>query len=203
MYNKSMKKLQSIVILIVLITTLLPVFPQKTKATVTLGLTRTTNYIGLVGYWTFDGKNTSWTSDTAGTTNDLSGNSNTGTLTNMNRTANTVIGKVGQALNFDGVNDYVDRGTGPTVVNTVSFWVYPETTTEYFVNLTGTTDFIWVNAGTVTATGLTSPTIYVDGVVSSTLVANKWQYVTVTSATSENASNLDIGRTEDANYMQG
>ena len=158
---------------------------------------------GLVGYWTFDGKDTSWTSATAGTTRDLSGNNNTGTLTNMSQSTTPAAGKVGQALNFDGVNDYVDRGTGPTVVNSVSFWVYPETTTEYFVNLTGTTDFIWVNAGTVTATGLTSPTIYVDGSVSSTLVTNKWQHVVVTTATSENASNLDLGRTEDANYLQG
>ena len=79
----------------------------------------------------------------------------------------------------------------------------PKTTTEYFLNLTGTTDYIWVNAGTVTATGLISPTIYVDGVVSSTLVANKWQHVVVTTNTAENASNFDIGRTQDANYMEG
>jgi hypothetical protein len=71
------------------------------------------------------------------------------------------------------------------------------------VNLTGTTDYIWVNAGTITATGLTSPTIYVNGAVSSTLLANQWQYVVVTTNTSENASNLDIGRTQDANYMEG
>ncbi|MEK7144334.1 MAG: hypothetical protein AAB794_00510 [Patescibacteria group bacterium] len=29
---------------------------------------------GLVGYWTFDGKDTSWTSATAGTTKDLTSN---------------------------------------------------------------------------------------------------------------------------------
>lgn len=158
---------------------------------------------GLVGHWTLDGKNVPWTSAIAGTALDSSGNSYTGTLTNMARTTSPTRGTVGQALSFDGSDDYVDRGTGPTSVNSVAFWVYPETTTEYFINLTSTSDYIWANAGTVTATGFTSPTIYVDGAVSSTLVANRWQHVVVTSSTSENASNLDIGRTADVNYLQG
>ncbi|OQX51539.1 hypothetical protein B5M47_00310 [candidate division CPR3 bacterium 4484_211] len=106
-------------------------------------------------------------------------------------------------LKFDGSDDYVDIGTGPTGVQTVEFWVYPETTTEYLVNLTSTTDYIWVDAGTVTATGFTSPTIYVNGAVSSTLVADKWQHIAITTGTAENASNLDIGRTADANYLGG
>src|SRR3989344_2407947 len=155
------------------------------KSPAYLGLQR-----GLVGCWSFDGSYTK--------ASDCSGNNKTGTITGATKTS----GKIGQALNFDGADDYVDIGTGPTVVNSVSFWTYPETTTEYFVNLTSTTDYIWVNAGTVTATGL-SPIIYVDGIVSSTLVANKWQQVIVTTTTSENASNLDIGRTQDANYMEG
>ena len=60
---------------------------------------------GLVGYWTMDGKNTNWGSNT---TNDLSGNSNTGTMTNMSTTSSPAAGKIGQALNFDGVDDYVN-----------------------------------------------------------------------------------------------
>ena len=56
---------------------------------------------GLVGYWSFDGQ------DTFGKVNktiDGSGNNNHGTLTNG---ATTTIGKLGQALSFDGVDDYV------------------------------------------------------------------------------------------------
>ena len=153
---------------------------------------------GLAGYWSFDGP------DMAAGTNqwaiDRSGNGINGQLVSGPK---RVIGKIGQALNFNGTDDYVDIGTGPSSVKSASFWVNPKTTTEYFLNLTGTTDYIWVNAGTVTATGLISPTIYVDGVVSSTLVANKWQHVVVTTNTAENASNFDIGRTQDANYMEG
>ena len=76
---------------------------------------------GLVGYWTMDGKNTNWGSNT---TNDLSGNSNTGTMTNMSTTSSPAAGKIGQALNFDGVDDYVQ--TPITDLNfsggTVSWW---------------------------------------------------------------------------------
>jgi hypothetical protein len=144
----------------------------------------------------------SWGAETAfagGSATDVSGQGNNGTINLLNK----ALGKIGQAYSFNGISDFVDIGAGPTSVKSVAFWVYPDTTTEYFVNLTGTSDYIWVNGGTVTATGLTSPTIYVDGIVSSALSANQWQHVVVTTATAENASNLDIGRTQDANYMQG
>src|SRR3989344_3227356 len=53
---------------------------------------------GLVGHWTFD--------EGSGTTaQDSSGNNNTGILTNG---PTWTTGKIGQALNFDGVDDYVD-----------------------------------------------------------------------------------------------
>ncbi len=54
---------------------------------------------GLVGYWPFDG------SDISGTNAyDRSGNGNNGTLTNDPIPA---LGKLGQALSFDGMDDYV------------------------------------------------------------------------------------------------
>ncbi|GIW65232.1 MAG: hypothetical protein KatS3mg093_211 [Candidatus Parcubacteria bacterium] len=54
--------------------------------------------IGLVGYWSFDDC----------TAKDLSGNNNNGTLVNG---PTCVDGKVGKALSFDGVNDYVNLGS--------------------------------------------------------------------------------------------
>lgn len=45
---------------------------------------------------------------------DSSGNGNTGTLTNMDE-ADWVQGKFGKALDFDGSNDYVDLGSGPSL----------------------------------------------------------------------------------------
>lgn len=94
---------------------------------------------GLVSWWTMDGKHTIWTSSTAGTVTDASGNGNTGTLTNMVQTNNPVIGKIGQALNFDGGNDYVtfaqpSTGTGPL---SLSVWVKTDTTGRSFNNGVG------------------------------------------------------------------
>src|SRR5580704_476999 len=54
---------------------------------------------GLVGYWPLDTNTTSWTTDT---TNDISGNGNTGTMVNMSTTTSPVPGEIGQALYFNG-----------------------------------------------------------------------------------------------------
>src|SRR3990167_4836188 len=83
----------------------------------------TLNTSGLVGYWTFDGADTPWTSSTAATTLDKSGNNNTGTLTSMNRATSPTEGKIGQALNFDGSNDYVNVGVISSNFVSMSLWV--------------------------------------------------------------------------------
>jgi len=63
---------------------------------------------GLVGYWSFDGQ---YTTSTDGT-KDVSGNGNYGQFKNG---VKPIAGIVGQALSFDGVNDYVDCGTGASL----------------------------------------------------------------------------------------
>lgn len=92
---------------------------------------------GLVGYWTFDGKDTNWTSATAGTINDLSGNNNTGTLTNMSRSVSPTPGISGQALKFDGVDDYVFLPSAPFNLTTftISLWVNPSATEPNWATL--------------------------------------------------------------------
>src|SRR3989344_489247 len=73
---------------------------------------------GLVGYWSFDGK------DMAGNTAyDRSGNSNNGTLTNGPTRA---IGKLGQGLSFDGTAYVaVNANSLPAdnVAKTISYWI--------------------------------------------------------------------------------
>lgn len=79
---------------------------------------------GLVGYWNFN--------EGSGTTaNDSSGSGNNATL--MNGPTWTT-GRVGQGLNFDGVNDYVSKTNpswnfvgNPTKSFTVSAWFNPRT----------------------------------------------------------------------------
>ncbi|OGF67898.1 hypothetical protein A2433_00615 [Candidatus Giovannonibacteria bacterium RIFOXYC1_FULL_48_8] len=79
---------------------------------------------GLVGYWSFDGP------DMAGNTAfDRSGQGNNGTLTNG---PVRTLGKIGQALDFDGSNDYVGMGDptsgildfSDTQSFTISVWSY-------------------------------------------------------------------------------
>ncbi|TXH00473.1 MAG: LamG domain-containing protein [Candidatus Moraniibacteriota bacterium] len=73
----------------------------------------------LKGYWSFNGKDISGT-----TAYDRSGAGNNGTLTNG---PTATQGKVGQALSFDGSNDYVNLGTGSsiryTTTGSLAVWV--------------------------------------------------------------------------------
>lgn len=63
---------------------------------------------GLVGHWTFDGPDMDW-SATGAEVIDRSGQGNHGAVVSMD-SSNAVIGKVGQALSFDGDDDYVEIG---------------------------------------------------------------------------------------------
>lgn len=148
---------------------------------------------GLVGWWTMDGNDTVWTSATAATTLDKSGNGKTGTLTNMNQALAPVPGKTGQGLNFDGVDEYVTAGNVSSSVKTVSFWMKTTNTTKKIIDLNATAT-IETSGGTITANNFTSPTIYVNGAVSSTITANTWYHVAITTDTAINANAVDIGR---------
>ncbi|MBI2610308.1 LamG domain-containing protein [Candidatus Giovannonibacteria bacterium] len=82
--------------------------------------------VGLVGYWDMEtGVNTNKTYD-------RSGNNNTGTLTGMNTAIAWVDGPTGrgQALSFDGTDDYVRIADNASLDNlttgTISFWWRPD-----------------------------------------------------------------------------
>ncbi len=158
-----------------------------------------TSETNLVSYYKFN--------ETSGTSaSDASQNTNTGTLNggfNFTDNADPSAAFFGpkNCLVFDGSNEYVAIGSGPSSLNTVELWVYPETTSVYLLDLNGSA-YIWINSGTVTATGFTSPTIYVDGHETTTVSADKWQHIAVTTSSSIDANNLDIGR-QGSNYFKG
>jgi len=86
--------------------------------------TTTTLKTGLVGYWTFDGK------DMKTSVTDRSGSGNNGalkfgTLGNISTTSMTTMGKIEQGLKFDGVDDYVKStvSSGLSGSFTASAWV--------------------------------------------------------------------------------
>lgn len=81
---------------------------------------------GLVGYWTMDGGSINWRANTMA---DQSGSGNTGTLVLMSTTSSPVAGKTGQALKFNGTNQYVSAGNasaanfGPNQNFSIAFWM--------------------------------------------------------------------------------
>jgi hypothetical protein len=93
--------------------------------TIDKAMTKTGNSLtsGLIGYWTFDGK------DLINNVADLSGQGHTGYMSNFTSTSSAVApGEIGQALGFDGVNDLVDTGASDwinTSALTVSAWIKP------------------------------------------------------------------------------
>jgi hypothetical protein len=159
------------------------VSPSVTSTSCTTGLS-----CGLVGYWTFDGKDM-----INGVALDKSGNGKTASPANISTTTFYTNGKIGQGLRFDGVDDYVNVGNVSSSVKSISFWIKASNTTKKIIDLNGTAS-IEVSGGTITANSITSPTIYVNGSVSSTITANQWYLVSITTGTAINVSALDIGR---------
>ena len=164
----------------------------------------------LLGHWTFDGPDMDWSSSTAEVL-DISGNNYhlnfvaTGGHQNQVRP-----GKIGQAwkvnsstqtrvnpedpLSFPGVND----------TKSIAFWMNPaDITSRKILDIDGT-DQLEIDAkGKVTATSFPGTvTIYMNGVVGSSTIANKWQHVVVTDTTGVNAIDFEYGRA-DGSYFSG
>lgn len=164
---------------------------------------------------TIANSNTTETGTTGAFTSELSGlcsnttyyvrayaTNSVGTSYGDNNSFTTNISTAGNALDFDGVDDYIDVGIGPTSIKTVEFWVNPSSTTEYYIDLNGT-EYISSSTGTISASGFTSPTIRVNGVESTTIVSGSWQHISITTSTGINATDLDIGRVETQEEFEG
>jgi len=101
----------------------------RTQAEIQANLNQklTGNEQGLAGYWNFE-------ETTGNTVNDLTTNKNNGTLiSGIQRTvanSNPITRPEGKALYFDGVNDYINAGTNPSleVTNTLTIeaWIKPQ-----------------------------------------------------------------------------
>lgn len=93
---------------------------------------------GLVGHWTFDGQYLS-----TSTATDSSGSGNHGTLTGANGKPRPALGRLGQALSFDGVDDYVGATGNDNSNFSTSAWVKTSSTdsfdgiVEYSTSLNG------------------------------------------------------------------
>jgi hypothetical protein len=136
-----------------------------------------------------------------GQVSDISGNNKNANLVNISTSTFYISGKLGQGLNFDGIDDYISAGNVSSSINTVSFWIKTRNTTKKIMDLNGN-ESIESIVGTISANSFTSPTIYINGVVASTITANTWYHVVITTNTPVNASAVEIGRIG-SSYFQG
>lgn len=118
-----------------------------------------------------------------------------GLTTNTDIIGNTITKPRTNGLNLDG-NGYGQIADDASLnsVKSFSIWVNPSSTTCDIWNIINGSVSITASGGTISATGFTSPTIYVNGVVSSTLAADAWQMITVTTATAINVGVQKLGK---------
>jgi len=167
-------------------------FTQDTFTPSSTSLSPEENSPGPIAYWKFD-------EGTGTTADDSTTNGNNGTISGATwQTEDMCV--AGKCLYFDGTNDVVTVSNSVSGIKTVSFWVKPITTSEQFIDLNGSA-YIQSSSGTISATGFTNPTIYVNGKVSSTIEANKWQHVAITTDTSLTGSAIKIAQIS-SNYGQ-
>src|SRR3989344_4528479 len=136
---------------------------------------------GLVGFWSFNGPDVSGTTAT-----DISASANNGTLTNG---PIVTPGIIGQALQFDGNNDYVvsasNIGISGSGARTASFWIYPTSTggRQTIVAWGAFSDnFLWAPEWDGAVGG---DNIYIAGYnndvyTTATLPLNQWSHVAIT-----------------------
>ena len=125
----------------------------------------------------------------------------------MNYTAydTSMYGGLNKCLLFDGTTAYVDIGNVGATLKSFSCWIKPgDVTTRSIADFDGGTHSIEIDgAGDITATGWTSPTIYVNGsAVDPAVTVDAWSHIVVTTATGFTVSDFDIGREATA-YFDG
>jgi hypothetical protein len=176
-----------------------------------INTTQDINTNGLVGHWTLDGKNTVWSSSSAGTTLDTSGGSNTGTITNMSRSTSVASGKIGQALDFAGGGsaDYVNFNSAASLDDietqggggmTVMAWINPRSSggsgnSVIIGKSNGGTAGYWrlYNTGRLAfAKDFSTTDLATMSNASNTLTYNQWQHVAATWDGSALASNVHL-----------
>jgi len=136
-----------------------------------------------------------------GTINQSDASGNSYGLTN-NNVATYLGGKFGEGSeHVPASSQYFSTASTISGVKTVSFWTNPDSTTNYYLSLTSGA-YITSSSGTLSASGFTNPKIYVNGVETTTIAANVWSLVTVTTDTAINADTFYIGR-QGSNYFDG
>ncbi len=142
---------------------------------------------GLVGHWTMDGNKVNWAT---GTVIDSSGMGNNGTVVNMATSTSISAGKIGQALKFDGTNDFVNVGDISSYFSnqeaTYSAWVRRTNNTPSSITQTGSwffntsnanNHYVWTDGNIYDGSFKTTRTTVGAGIVTD---RTQWHFVTIT-----------------------
>ncbi len=97
----------------------------------------------------------------------------------------------GNALDFDGDDDYVNVGAVDSI-RTIEFWVKPALSTDVILQIAAG-QYVQISGGTLDFVGVTGETIYVNGALSSTLVANEWSHVAIVLASTMSGAAVQVG----------
>ncbi len=130
---------------------------------------------GLVGMWSFNSK------DLSDKVYDRSGNGNDGYVNGRATSTLKTIGKVGQALDFDGTADYVYLGTPaslfPTSAITMSAWIRPDQLASASQIVSNDDALTISNQMRTQGTGIRCSISNTTSTQGSTLVVDEWAHV--------------------------
>ncbi len=138
---------------------------------------------GLVGSWHLE-------EGTGTAVADSSGNGKNGTMNGVSYW--TTAGKFGNGFNGSGTN-YAGIGNIGTGIKTVEFWINDSNAADGILELINNATYISIAGSAITATGFTSPVIYVNGSSASAALSAGWNHVVVTTNTGIAANGVNIG----------
>lgn len=160
-----------------------------------------------MGWWKFNECSGTTLNDSISATNSatLTLGGTAGTCTDGTNTTNWSKGQSGAyngSLYFSGTTDNAAVTTALNYVQSVSFWAKPDSAAQSYLQLNAGTYISTDSNGTVTATGFSSPTIYVNGKVNGTVTAGQWNHILVTTASGISASAIKFG-VQNSTYYAG
>ena len=118
-------------------------------------------------------------------------------------------GKTGQALSFDGIDDYVDAGNissqtpSANPIKSIAFWMKADDITSRGIINIDNTDLIEIDASSnVIATSFLASTVYIDTSSASPVITSDWHHIVINDTTGVNPTNFQIG-TEGVTFFDG
>ena len=130
---------------------------------------------------------------------DSSSNAKNGIATTVPTVTDGIAGK---GRKFNGSTQYISIGSSLAAIKTVDYWIYPTALAGGQIQFQASIGITASSTGRLSAPGFTSPTIYINGQIGSTISLNSWNYITVTTATGFTGNSNTFGR-YGASYFTG